>query len=100
MTTDARAHAQGRPAARALRRRPAGFYARRTLQYATMIVLRAIFLTPLLWMLSSSLKQQGEVFAYPPIWVPSPPQWLNYVEALRRAPLLTWLQNTAIITGL
>jgi ABC-type glycerol-3-phosphate transport system permease component len=99
MTTDARAQAPSRAAA-PTHRRPAGIYLRRALQYAVMIVLSAIFLIPLMWMISSSLKQQGEVFAYPPIWIPSPPQWVNYVEALRRAPLLTWLQNTAIITGL
>jgi multiple sugar transport system permease protein len=99
MTTDARAQAHGRAAA-PTHRRPASAYLRRALQYTLMIVLSAIFLIPLAWMVSSSLKQQGEVFAYPPIWIPSPPQWGNYIEALRRAPLLTWLQNTAIITTL
>src|SRR6187431_1111690 len=99
MTTDARAQAYGRATA-PTRRRPAGVYLRRAIQYVVMIVLSAIFLIPLIWMISSSLKQQGEVFAYPPIWIPNPPQWGNYAEALRRAPLLTWLRNTTIITAL
>lgn len=100
MTSDVRAQAPGSSATRVARGRPARFYFGRGLQYIVMIVLSAIFLIPLLWMVSSSLKQQGEVFAYPPIWIPIPPQWGNYVEALQRAPLLIWLRNTATITFL
>jgi multiple sugar transport system permease protein len=98
MTTDARTHMQDRVPVGTARRHPTGFYVRRGLQYAVMIALSAIFLLPLLWLISSSLKQQSEVFAYPPVWIPSPPQWSNYAEALQRAPLLTWLTNTSIIT--
>jgi multiple sugar transport system permease protein len=100
MTTNARTRMQDRAQVRTTRRRPIGFYARRGLQYAVMIALSAIFLLPLLWLISSSLKQQSEVFAYPPVWIPNPPQWDNYVQALQRAPLLNWLKNTSIITGM
>jgi multiple sugar transport system permease protein len=78
--------------------RPAGFYARRALLYAVMVILSAIFLIPLAWLVSTSLKAQGQVFAYPPVWIPDPLRWSNYVEALNRAPLLRWLSNTAVIT--
>ena len=98
MTTDARAQARGRAAAPTARRRPAGVYLRRALQYAVMIVLSAIFLIPLVWMISSSLKQQGEVFAYPPIWIPNPIQWSNYPEAVNYIPFFTYLKNTLIIS--
>ncbi len=57
-------------------------------------------MVPLIWIVSSSLKTQGQVFTYPPVWIPNPIMWSNYVEALNRAPLLRWLSNTAIITGL
>jgi multiple sugar transport system permease protein len=100
MTTDARAQIRDRAPVRSARRHSLDFYVRRALQYTVMIAVSAIFLVPLLWIVSSSLKQQGEVFAYPPVWIPNPPQWGNYAEALRRAPLLIWLKNTAIITVL
>lgn len=80
------------------RRKPAGFYVYRAAQYAIMIVLSAIFMIPLAWLVSTSLKEQGQVFAYPPIWIPNPIRWSNYAEALQRAPLLRWLTNTATIT--
>ncbi|GAB4521347.1 MAG: carbohydrate ABC transporter permease [Anaerolineae bacterium] len=83
----------------ARRRKPLGFYVRRAIQYAVMIVLSAIFMIPLIWLVSTSLKEQGQVFAYPPVWIPRPIRWYNYVEALQRAPLLRWLMNTATITA-
>jgi multiple sugar transport system permease protein len=74
------------------------FYVVRTIQYAVMVLLSCIFMIPLVWIVSTSLKQQGQVFAYPPVWIPNPIQWSNYPEALQRAPLLRWLGNTASIT--
>jgi multiple sugar transport system permease protein len=79
-------------------RRPVNFYLRRTIQYLVMIVLSVIFIVPLVWMVSTSLKEQGQVFAYPPVWIPNPIMWSNYPEALTRAPLLRWLLNTSVIT--
>lgn len=72
---------------------------RRIILYGTMILLSAIFLVPLAWLVSTSLKVQGQVFAYPPVWIPDPIQWSNYAEALARAPLLRWLANTALVTS-
>lgn len=81
------------------RRKPARFYFTRTVQYVVMISLSVVFMVPLVWIVSSSLKTQGQVFAYPPIWIPDPIVWYNYVEALLRAPLLRWLWNTSVITA-
>ena len=72
--------------------------ARRTLLYATLVVFGLVFTLPLLWMVTTSLKEQGQVFRIPPVWIPDPVRWDNSAEATRRAPLWTWLGNTAIIT--
>jgi multiple sugar transport system permease protein len=85
-------------ATRTRQRKPFSYYLARTLQYLVMIVLSAIFLIPFVWLVSTSLKEQGQVFAYPPVWIPDPIMWSNYAEALQRAPLLLWLRNTAFIT--
>ena len=89
----------GGQAQRSKRRKSARFYGQRTIQYAAMAVLSVVFMVPLAWIVSSSLKTQGQVFAYPPIWIPDPIMWSNYVEALNRAPLMRWLWNTSVITG-
>ncbi len=71
---------------------------RRVAVYTALIVLSAIFLIPLAWMVTTSFKEQGQVFAVPPVWIPNPWVWQNYPEAAHRAPLWLWLRNTAIIT--
>jgi multiple sugar transport system permease protein len=78
-------------------RGPAWFL-RRASVYGALILLSAIFLIPLAWMVTTSFKQQGQVFANPPVWLPDPWMIENYPEAARRAPLWLWLRNTAIIT--
>lgn len=69
----------------------------RILLYLTMIILSLIFLMPLFWLITTSLKEQGDVFASPPVWLPEVPQWSNYAEAVNRAMLWTWLRNTATV---
>ncbi len=50
--------------------------------FTVILVLGAVtMLAPLAWMLSTSLKTPTQVFASPPIWIPSPLQWSNYPTA-------------------
>jgi multiple sugar transport system permease protein len=44
----------------------------------------AVNLIPFFWMLTTSVKTNAEVFTYPPVWIPSPFQWSNYVDAFQR----------------
>lgn len=94
-----RQHGARTPAASRRRRlKPWRHYVRRLLVYLLAIVLSIIFMIPLAWMLSTSLKLQGQVFAHPPIWIPDPIMWQNYIEVLGVAPLLRWLGNTCVVT--
>ncbi len=77
---------------------PASYYVKRALLYLGMISLSIVFMVPMAWMLSTSLKLQGQVFAHPPIWIPRPIMWYNYVEVLTVAPILRWLGNTCVVT--
>lgn len=54
-------------------------------------------IAPLLWMLSTSIKQKVDVFALPPVWIPTDPQWGKYVEIWTAGPLLSGIKNSAII---
>lgn len=71
---------------------------RRGALYVFMTALGIVFLTPMLWLTSTSLKEQGQVFAYPPAWIPDPLRLQNYLDAFERAPLFVWLTNTITIT--
>ncbi len=72
---------------------------RRVTLYVVLIALSLIFLVPLFWLITTSFKTQGDVFAFPPVWIPNPLEWGNYATAADRAPLGQWLINTATVTG-
>jgi multiple sugar transport system permease protein len=71
--------------------------ARPVLAYALLCLVAAIFLLPLFWMLSSSLKPEWQVLATPPVWLPNPPRWQNYPEALTYVPFARYAANTLVI---
>ena len=59
----------------------------------------AVVLMPIAFALSTSLKPYGDLFVYPPVWIPSPPAWDNYREALTFVPFDRYFFNSALITG-
>jgi multiple sugar transport system permease protein len=56
-----------------------------------------LFLLPLFWMISSSLKPNYQVLEFPPRWLPNPIQWSNYAEALTYVPFGRYAINTLFI---
>lgn len=66
--------------------------------YATVIVITAVMLTPFAWMLSASLKLSRDVFVFPIEWIPSQPQWQNYVDIWTKIPLGLFIYNTSKLT--
>lgn len=71
---------------------------RRGLSYLLLGIFSLSYLTPFFWMISTSLKKQMAVYLFPPQWIPSPPQWSNYVGALSTWPMGIYFTNTLIIT--
>ncbi|AXA42771.1 carbohydrate ABC transporter permease [Rhizobium leguminosarum] len=66
--------------------------------YAIVIAVTLIMLMPFAWMLSASLKLSRDVFAFPIEWVPSEPQWHNYVDIWTKIPLALFIYNTSKLT--
>ncbi len=62
-----------------------------------LVVIAIAMLMPFVWLVSSSLKQQHQIFQYPPQWIPNPIQWDNYVNALTYKPFHLYLRNSLII---
>jgi multiple sugar transport system permease protein len=67
-----------------------------TVVFVILGVAALAFLIPLLWMISTSLKPKEQIFAYPLVWIPNPPQWENYARALNNPSFkfLLFLQNS------
>ncbi|NYJ10755.1 multiple sugar transport system permease protein [Rhizobium leguminosarum] len=66
--------------------------------YAIVIAVTLIMLMPFAWMLSASLKLSRDVFAFPIEWIPSEPQWQNYVDIWTKIPLALFIYNTSKLT--
>lgn len=52
---------------------------------------------PFFWLISTSLKPENLLFRVPVVWIPRPPMWSNYVEAVQYIPFFTYLKNTLTI---
>lgn len=65
-------------------------------------VIGLMFLAPLLWMISSSLKTAPEVFATDFSWIPEKLQWKNYVKIWTsdEVSMVRSYMNTAWITAI
>ncbi len=63
----------------------------------SMIALSFVFLIPMLWMLSTSLKSRAQTWLFPPEWIPTPVVWEHFPRIFEIAPVLLFFQNTMII---
>jgi len=52
---------------------------------------------PFIWMISTSLKGQKEVFTYPPSWLPKEWRWQNYIDAWKGAMFGRYFINSVLI---
>jgi len=69
------------PAAPRRRRGPTQAWARRLtfgLSYVVLIPVAILFLAPFAWMVSASFQQIGDMFSWPPQWIPKHPSLSGY----------------------
>ena len=67
--------------------------------YLMLTFLGLLFLVPLVWILSSSLKFPAQVFSVPIKWIPDPVLWSNYVDVFRLVPFARYAVNSLIVAG-
>ncbi len=70
----------------------------RIITHAALIMGAVVLMAPLAWMISTSLKDLGEVFFFPPRWIPRPPRWENYRLVFEVIPFGRYIRNTTMIT--
>lgn len=89
-----------RPAATRPRPRRIGRISGRVLTYLVLIVVAIICAAPFVWMLSASLEPLGQIFSWPPHWIPSHPSLHNYTSFMTSgADLGRWFLNSALVAG-
>src|SRR5437588_9329498 len=62
--------------------------------HLVLILVSIIMAAPMLWTLSTSLKQPGVIFTYPPQWIPNPVDWDNYRQLFIQLPMEIFLVNS------
>ncbi|HEY7036394.1 MAG TPA: carbohydrate ABC transporter permease [Thermomicrobiales bacterium] len=62
--------------------------------FLVTVCFAGLFLAPLYWMVTTSLKTTPEVFKLPPVWWPEKLMWSNYPDALDYFPFVRYAENT------
>ena len=81
-------------------RREPGQIGRLVLSYAALILLTAVFVAPLLWMVSTSFKTNLEATQLPPNWIPEDFTTEAYSTIFKtgesQTPVLRWFLNSMV----
>ena len=62
--------------------------------YFIMTLVALTMIIPFLWMLSTALKEPGQVFTMPPQWLPKPVVWSNFTRAWSSLPFAIFTTNS------
>jgi len=70
----------------------------RTVIYLILVGGALTMVVPFIWMVSTALKTNLEVFTFPPTFIPEVPQWNNFVDIFEIVPYGRWFLNSIFIT--
>jgi multiple sugar transport system permease protein len=65
--------------------------------YVLLVIGAVLFVAPFAWMVTASLQSVGDMFRWPPSWIPRSPTLNNYTNFLRRENLGLWFYNSAYV---
>jgi ABC-type glycerol-3-phosphate transport system permease component len=71
----------------------------KVLIYVLLFAGSVIFLAPLGWMISTSLKRLEDVWTPTMQWIPNPIQFQNYIEALKTLPFFLYVKNSLFVAS-
>jgi ABC-type glycerol-3-phosphate transport system permease component len=75
-----------------------GWRVARASGFAILVGLAVLFLLPIFWMVSTSVKPLDRVFALPIEWVPVEPKWDNYAIAWNRFTFGRYFANSLFVS--
>lgn len=71
---------------------------KKSISYILLSIVGVVMVLPFIWMLSTSLKEAGAVFTYPPQWIPKPIVFRNYIEAWNAVPFNRFFINSIFVS--
>ncbi|HDM71017.1 MAG: carbohydrate ABC transporter permease [Thermotoga sp.] len=71
----------------------------KTIAYVIAISIAIGMILPFLWMVSTSLKDNNQIFMIPPQWIPRPAHWENYKKVFELLNFGRYYLNTIVVTA-
>lgn len=71
--------------------------AKRGANYLLLTVVSLLFVGPILWMVSGSLKSINEILLYPPTIIPNDVRWDNYARIFELQPFVRQFGNSLVV---
>jgi multiple sugar transport system permease protein/sn-glycerol 3-phosphate transport system permease protein len=68
-------------------------------QYVLLAAVLLLFVVPVYWLFSSSVKPESDIYAWPLRWLPTSIEWSNFADAWNAAPFDRFFLNSIITTG-
>lgn len=62
--------------------------------HVLLLLVGAFFLFPFIWLIDTSLKNDLQIFIFPPQWIPKPIMFSNYTRALTTIPFMHYVSNS------
>lgn len=75
-----------------------GFSWRHLSAYTVLTAGAVGMIIPFLWMLSTSLKDDMQAYRFPPIWIPEPIVWRNYLSTWEALPFDRFFLNSGLVS--
>ncbi len=97
-TTSSVTKAESTPKAKHFKSRKRQKKIGKIITYILLIAISIILISPLLWMVFTSLKPMNEIVKYPPTFFPESIEWSNYTTTVNAFPFFHYMKNTLFIT--
>lgn len=68
--------------------------------YIIVVSGAVLMITPFLWMVSTAIKSEAQIFAWPPQWIPIPAHFDNFVKMWGVASFANYFLNSWIVAGI
>jgi len=68
--------------------------------YLVLSITAVVSILPFLWMVSTSLKGDGQIFTWPPQLIPDPFVWSNYQKVFEQVPFERYFLNTLFYSSM
>lgn len=65
--------------------------------YVVLIVGGVLFGAPFAWLISASFQTSGDIFSWPPQWIPENPTFDGYIQFFTETDAARWFLNSAFV---